>query len=135
MARTLQLRFTKVITDGGVYWDSNLVILNDTSGVHIDMPGVDNDVTIFRSLTGTNFVTCYHDYFGETLDHILLDKGIGQTVKFRLNKEPIFGMVIGDIIDAGDVNPEDPTDINNAFAGIDGQYFLTKDSEYFVCKN
>ena len=63
MAKSLQLRFTKVKTPEQIdAYDSQLVILNGTSGVHLDMEGSGNSVTILHSMTGMNFVSCQQDY-------------------------------------------------------------------------
>lgn len=118
----------------GDYWDSNLVILHGTSGIHLDMPGADNDITVFQSMIGRNFVTCHHDYFGDTWDRVIPHPGIGQVIKFRVNHLPLFAQILGDIEDGGDPNPDDPNDILNAFAGSEGEYFCSKDSEYFIGK-
>lgn len=61
--------------------------------------------------------------------------GVGQIVKFRINKLPTYAIIQGDeLIDAGDTNPEDPTDIMNGFAGSEGEYFRGKDTEIFAGK-
>ena len=51
MAKMLVLRWTPITTNNGIWFDSNLVILNGTSGVHIEMKGNVNDVTAFQSMT------------------------------------------------------------------------------------
>ena len=39
MAKMLVLRWTPITTNSGIWFDSNLVILTGTSGVHIEMTG------------------------------------------------------------------------------------------------
>ena len=134
MAHQLQLRWTKVETDNGTWYDSNLVILKGQSGVHLEMGAKGNHVSVFRSLTGKNFVTINQDYFGEILDMILQQPGIGQTLKFRVNHLPIYGIVMGNVEDGGDVDPDNPDDIKYAFAGSEGIYFCDINREYFLGK-
>ena len=88
MAKMLVLRWTPITTNSGIWFDSNLVILNGTSGVHIEMKGNGNDVTAFQSMTGNKFVTCFQDYFGDIWDKIIPHPGIGQVIKFRVNRLP-----------------------------------------------
>ena len=38
--KMLMLRFTKLNNVEGDWWDSNLIILNGPSGVHIEMPAI-----------------------------------------------------------------------------------------------
>ena len=40
--KMLMLRFTKLNNVEGDWWDSNLIILNGPSGVHIEMTGTGN---------------------------------------------------------------------------------------------
>lgn len=136
MAKSLQLRFTKITTPEQVdAYESQLVILNGSSGVHLDMEGSGNSINILRSMTGMNFVSCYHDYFKETFDEFINQPGIGQVIKIRVNKLPLLGYILGDIEEGGDVNPEDPNDLTNAFGCIDGDYFLGSEGDYFLGKN
>lgn len=102
----LVLRWTPITTNSGIWFDSNLVILNGTSGVHIEMKGNGNDVTAFQSMTGNKFVTCFQDYFGDIWDKIIPHPGIGQVIKFRVNRLPDYACIRGDIEDGGDVDPE-----------------------------
>lgn len=102
----LVLRWTPITTNNGIWFDSNLVILNGTSGVHIEMKGNGNDVTAFQSMTGNKFVTCFQDYFGDIWDKIIPHPGIGQVIKFRVNRLPDYACIRGDIEDGGDVDPE-----------------------------
>lgn len=106
MAKMLVLRWTPITTNNGIWFDSNLVILNGTSGVHIEMKGNGNDVTAFQSMTGNKFVTCFQDYFGDIWDKIIPHPGIGQVIKFRVNRLPDYACIRGDIEDGGDVDPE-----------------------------
>ena len=108
MANSLQLRFVKIQTPEQIdVYDSQLIILNGTSGVHLDMEGSGNSVTILRSMTGQNFVSSQQDYFAGTWDGFIQQPAIGQVVKIRVNKLPLFGFIIGDVEDAGDSHPED----------------------------
>ena len=135
MSTSLILRFTKVFDEKGqVAFDSNLVQVNGPSGVHLDMEGSGNSVTTLRSMTGMNFVSCHQDYFADTSDFFIHHPGIGQTYKLRLNKIPLFGIILGDVIDMGDPNPDDPNDIPNAFAGSEGEYFMGREGAYFLGK-
>lgn len=132
---SLILRFTKVYDENQqVAYDSQLIQINDTSGVHLDMEGSGNSVTTLRSMTGMNFVSCHQDYFATTSDFFIPHPGIGQTYKLRVNKLPIFGIIIGNVEDMGDPNPDDPNDIPNAFAGNEGEYFMGREGSYFLGK-
>lgn len=133
-SKTLMLRWTPVTFQNKIWFDSNLVILNGTSGVHIEMFGNGNEVTCFQSMTGGNFVTDFQDYFGDLWDKIIPYPGIGQTVKFRTNRLPKYSIVIGDIEDGGDFDPENPTIPMNAFCGSEGEPFRDKNSEFFCGK-
>lgn len=143
MAKSFQLRFTKVQTpevkDGYgspiEAYDSQLIILNGTSGVHLDMEGKGNSITILHSMTGQNFTSSQQDYFADTWDGIIRQPAIGQVVKIRVNKLPLFGYIIGDIEDAGDINSEDLNYLTNAFAGMEEEYFCGSDAGYFIGKN
>lgn len=116
-------------------WDSQLIILNGTSGVHLDMEGKGNSITILHSMTGENFVSSQQDYFAGTWDGFIKEPPIGQVVKIRVNRLPIFGFIIGDVEDAGDTNPSIPEDLTNAFAGMEEEYFAGSDAGYFIGKN
>lgn len=136
MAKSLQLRFTKIKTPEQIEaYDSQLVIINGPSGVHLDMEEGGNSVNILRSMTGMNFVSCYHDYFKETFDEHIHQPAIGQVIKIRVNKLPKFGFILGDVEDGGDTNPDDQNDLTNAFAGMEGEYFCGSDASYFLGKN
>lgn len=136
MAKSLLLRFVKVTTPEQITaYDSQLIILNGASGVHLDMEGAGNSVTILHSMTGQNFVSSQQDYFAVTWDEFIKQPAIGQVVKVRVNKLPIFGFIIGDIEDAGDTNPDNPDDLTNAFAGMEEEYFAGSDAGYFLGKN
>lgn len=143
MAKSFELRFVKVdtpeIQDGSgspiEAWDSQLIVLNGTSGVHLDMEGKGNSITILHSMTGQNFVSSQQDYFAGTWDGFIKEPAIGQVVKIRVNKLPVFGFVIGDVEDAGDTNPSDSNDLTNAFAGMEEVYFMGSDAGFFIGKN
>lgn len=136
MAKSLQLRFVKVETPEQIIaYDSQLIILNGASGVHLDMEGAGNSVTILHSMTGQNFVSSQQDYFAGIWDEFIKQPAIGQVVKVRVNKLPLFGFILGDIEDAGDSNPTNPEDLTNAFAGMEEVYFMGSDASYFVGKN
>lgn len=141
MAKQLLLRWTHIKTteDGMEVWESQLIQVNGKSAVHLDMPvegkREGNSVNILHSLTGINFVSCQHDYFGEIWDEFIKHPGIGQVIKIRLNHKPLFGVILGDIEDAGHSNPENPEDLQNAFACIGGDYFCGSEASYFLGKN
>lgn len=136
MAKSIQLRFVKVETPEQITaYDSQLIILNGASGVHLDMEGVGNSVTILHSMTGQKFVSSQQDYFAGIWDEFIKQPAIGQVVKVRVNKLPLFGFILGDIEDAGDSNPTNPEDLTNAFAGMEEVYFMGSDAGYFVGKN
>lgn len=134
MAKMLLLRWKPVNTGNGIWFDSNLVILNGTSGVHIEVNGNGCDVTAFQSMIGTNMVTCFQDYFGGLWDKIIPHPGFGQTMKFRINKLPKYAVMLGNIEDGGDVDPENPDIPMNAFCGSEGEPFRGSDSEFFLGK-
>ncbi len=142
--KTINLEFTEVtLPDGTIAYDSHLIQVNGPAGIHLEMPGTGNSIEVFRSITGLNPVSCYHDYFAQYFDKDLLhiDIGrkyisyisdIGTVLKFRLNRLPDYGAVRGEVEDLGPVNPDDPDDILNGFAGKEGVYFQDIDSEYLV---
>lgn len=86
-------------------------------------------------MTGQNFVSSQQDYFAGTWEDFIQQPAIGQVVKIRVNKLPLFGFIIGDVEDAGDSNPENPDDLMNAFAGMEEEYFMGSDAGYFLGKN
>lgn len=86
-------------------------------------------------MTGQNFVSSQQDYFASTWDGFIQQPAIGQVVKIRVNKLPLFGFIIGDVEDAGDSNPENLDDPMNAFAGRGEEYFRGSDAGYFLGKN
>lgn len=139
MATLLNLRFTKVYDKGntpnGYYYESNLVKLNDKADIQVQLEEEGVEISYLLSLSGDKFVTIFHDYFSKLHIRPLPINGVGQIVKFRLNKLPEYAILLGDIEDAGDVNPEDPEDILNGFAGSEGVYFRCRNSEIFVGKN
>lgn len=136
MAKSLILRFIPVVTpDGITIYESNMVQVNGASGVHLEMGGVGNSVTTLRSMTGANFVSSYQDYFGEISDFFIGDPGIGQAYKIKLNNPPLFGIITGDVEDMGDINPENPEEMVNAFADINGNILMGSDGQYFFVKN
>nr|DAL07192.1 MAG TPA: hypothetical protein [Caudoviricetes sp.] len=143
MAKTIQLRWSQRISpiDGSPYYESNLIQVNGPAGIHIEMDGLGNRVTVFRSITGTKFVSCFQDYFGEVFDKDLLHIDIGQkyigyisafgtVVKFHVNKEPSYGCVVGDVEDLGDTDPDNPDIPQNVFCGKEGEPFRDINSEY-----
>ena len=125
----LLLRWTKVTFNNQEWYDSNMIILNGNSGVHLEVDGTGNYISVSQSMTGINFVTRLQDYFGPVWDMILPFPGIGQAIKLRVNKLPTFGIIKGDVQDGGD---GDATD--NAFAGSEGILFCGKGGEYFLGK-
>ena len=131
MAKMLMLRWKPINTGNGIWFDSNLIVLNGTSGVHIESKKSNLDVTTFQSMTGGKFVTCFQDYFGEVWDKIIPHPGIGQVIKFRINQLPDYAIIRGDIEDGGDPDPEHPM---NAFCGKEGEPFRDKNSDFFCGK-
>lgn len=131
---TLQLRFTQIELDGKIWYDSNLIKFNSGAlGVHIEMEDLDSHyMTIHHSLSGQRFTSKYHDYFGVLYDNLIpFLIGVGQILKIRLDKMPSYAVVMGDVEDAGDIDPENPDDIPNAFATQDMEYFRSGNSEIF----
>lgn len=134
MANTVQLRFTEVILDGEVWYDSNLIKLNSGAlGLHVEIGDSDSHyLAIHHSLSGQRFTSKYHDYFGVLYDNLIPGlKGVGQIIKVRLDKLPDYALVMGNVEDAGDIDPDDPDNIPNAFASSDGEYFRSGSSEIF----
>ena len=133
MADSIILRFTEVFNKdkNQMVYESQMIQVNGPSGVHIDMEGRGNWVTTLRSMTGLNFVSNYQDYFADISDFFIKGPFIGQAYKVQVNKAPIFGIIMGNIDDLGDPNPDDPNDLVNAFAGSNGDYFMGKDGQYF----
>lgn len=143
--KTVQLTFTQINGVDGIYYDSNLIQVSGPSGVHIEMPdaGKRVEISIWRSITGFKMVSCYHDYFKSIFDKDLLhiDIGrkyighiseIGAVVKFRIDQIPDYAIIKGEVEDLGPVDPDNPDDIANAFAGSEGVYFQDIDSEYLI---
>lgn len=131
---TLQLRFTQIELDGKIWYDSNLIKFNSGAlGVHIEMEDLDSHyMAIHHSLSGQRFTSKYHDYFGVLYDNLIpFLIGVGQILKIRLDKMPSYAVVMGDVEDAGDIDPENPDDIPNAFATQDMEYFRSGNSEIF----
>lgn len=131
---TLQLRFTQIELDGKIWYDSNLIKFNSGAlGVHIEMEDIDSHyMAIHHSLSGQRFTSKYHDYFGVLYDNLIpFFIGVGQILKIRLDKMPSYAVVMGDIEDAGDIDPDNPDDIPNAFATQDMEYFRSGNSEIF----
>lgn len=141
MAKFLQLRWTKVNDPGntpnGYYYDSNLVKLNQGhADIQVQIPSNDAEISYLLSLSGDKFVSIFHDYFGELHIKPIPVIGVGQILKFRVNKLPDNAIIIGDDLeDAGDINPDDPDDILNGFAGSEGEYFRDIYSEVFAGKS
>lgn len=131
---TLQLRFTQIELDGKIWYDSNLIKFNSGAlGVHIEMEDMDSHyMAIHHSLSGQRFTSKYHDYFGVLYDNLIpFFIGVGQILKIRLDKMPSYAVVMGDVEDAGDIDPDNPDDIPNAFATQDMEYFRSGNSEIF----
>lgn len=141
MAKYIQLRWVKVQdsknTPDGYYYESNLVKLNHGhADIQVSIPSSDVDISYLLSLSGDKFVSIFHDYFAELHVRRIPVIGVGQILKFRMNKLPEYAIIMGDDIeDAGDINPDDETDILNGFAGSEGEYFRDKFSEIFAGKN
>ena len=131
---TLQLRFTQIELNGKIWYDSNLIKFNSGAlGVHIEMEDLDSHyMAIHHSLSGQRFTSKYHDYFGVLYDNLIpFFIGVGQILKIRLDKMPNYAVVMGDVEDAGDIDPDNPDDIPNAFATQDMEYFRSGNSEIF----
>ena len=139
MAQIIPLRWTKVIAPGnnqGYFYESNLVKVKGRSAVQVEVPNETGvDISYLVSLSGERFVSISQDYFAELHIRELKLYGVGQIVKFRINKLPSYAIIQGDdLTDAGDTNPDDPEDLVNAFAGSDGEYFRGKDTEIYAGK-
>lgn len=140
MAKFIQLRWVKVKNKGntpdGYYFESNLVKLNSSADIQVQLPERDVEISYLLSLSGEKFVSIAHDYFAELHIRPIPVKGNGQIVKFRMNKLPEYSVIVGDDIeDAGDTDPDNPEDVTNGFAGSEGEYFRGKNSEIFAGKN
>lgn len=134
MAKMLQLRWTRIETQNGIWFDSNRVILNGVCGIHVEMKGKRNDITAMQSMTGDKYVSCFQDYFGDLWDKIIPHPGIGQTMKFRVNRLPDYAIIMGDVEDGGDVDPDNPEIPMNTFCGSEGEPFRGSDTELFLGK-
>ena len=60
---------------------------------------------------------------------------VAANIKFRVRKLPDYAVVVGDIEDGGEVDPDNPDDIPNAFAGKEKEYFRGNNSELLLGKN
>lgn len=134
MAKMLQLRWTRIETQNGIWFDSNRVILHGICGIHVEMKGQGNDITAMQSMTGDKYVSCFQDYFGDLWDKIIPHPGIGQTMKFRVNRLPDYAIIRGDVEDGGDVDPDNPEIPMNAFYGSEGEPFRGNNTELFLGK-
>lgn len=134
MAKMLQLRWTRIETQNGIWFDSNRVILHGICGIHVEMKGKGNDITAMQSMTGDKYVSCFQDYFGDLWDKIIPHPGIGQTMKFRVNRLPDYAIIMGDVEDGGDVDPDNPEIPMNTFCGSEGEPFRGSDTELFLGK-
>lgn len=138
MAQIIPLRWFRVEHSGndrGYFYESNLVKVKGHASVQVEVPDSGVDLSYLVSLTGERFVSIYQDYFADLHVHEIEFNGVGQIVKFRINKLPTYAIIQGDeLTDAGDTNPEDPTDVVNGFAGSEGEYFRGKDTEIFAGK-
>ena len=134
MAKMLQLRWTRIETQKGIWFDSNRVILHGICGIHVEMKGQGNDITAMQSMTGDKYVSCFQDYFGDLWDKIIPHPGIGQTMKFRVNRLPDYAIIRGDVEDGGDVDPDNPEIPMNTFCGSEGEPFRGNNTELFLGK-
>ena len=139
MAQIIPLRWFRVEHSGndrGYFYESNLVKVKCHASIQVEVPGEAGvDISYLVSLTGERFVSIDQDYFSELHIRELNFYGVGQIVKFRINKLPSYAIIQGDdLTDAGDTNPDDPTDLVNAFAGSEGEYFRGKDTEIYAGK-
>ena len=139
MAQIIPLRWFRVEHSGndrGYFYESNLVKVKGHASIQVEVPGEAGvDISYLVSLTGEKFVSIDQDYFSELHIRELNFYGVGQIVKFRINKLPSYAIIQGDdLTDAGDTNPDDPTDLVNAFAGSEGEYFRGKDTEIYAGK-
>ena len=138
MSNYIELRWFKVKDPGntpnGYYYDSNLIQLNGPADIQIQTTERSIDLTYLLSLNGERFVSFKQDYFAELhISHIPII-GVGQILKFRVNKLPDLGLIIGNVDDMGDINPDEPEDIVNAFAGSEGEYFRDINGRLFIGK-
>ncbi|MCM1438791.1 MAG: hypothetical protein NC131_06220 [Roseburia sp.] len=139
MANIIPLRWTKVAHSGndkGYFYESNLVKVKGHAAVQVEVPNEAGlDISYLVSLSGDKFVSVYQDYFANLHIQELKFFGVGQIVKFRINKLPTYAIIQGDdLTDAGDINPEELEDIVNAFAGSDGELFRGNNTEIFAGK-
>lgn len=139
MANIIPLRWVRVEHYGnehGYFYESNLVKVKGHASIQVEVPNETGvDIIYLVSLSGERFVSISHDYFAELHIRELKLYGVGQIVKFRINKLPFYAIIQGDdLTDAGDTNPDDPEDLVNAFAGSDGEYFRGKDTEIYAGK-
>jgi hypothetical protein len=111
-----------------------MVILHGICGIHVEMKGQGNDITAMQSMTGDKYVSCFQDYFGDLWDKIIPHPGIGQTMKFRVNRLPDYAIIRGDVEDGGDVDPDNPEIPMNAFCGSEGEPFRGNNTELFLGK-
>lgn len=134
----IKLRFTPVIISGKVWYDSNLIKVNSSNvGLHLEI-GDNNShyLAIHQSLSGQKFTSIFHEYFGTLFDRVITQViGVGQIIKIRIDVLPDYGIIMGDILDAGDPDPEHPDDVHNGFASQDGIYFRCGNSEIFCFKD
>lgn len=139
MANFIPLRWTKVEHSGndqGYFYESNLVKVKGHSAIQVEVPNESAiDISYLVSLSGEKFVSIFQDYFANLHIQDLKFYGVGQIVKFRINKLPSYAVIMGDdLTDAGDINPDELEDVVNAFAGLDGEYFRGSDTEIFAGK-
>lgn len=133
MANFLSLRWTKAKN----YWESNLVKLNSQAFIQVQLDSEDGvDISYLLSLSGDTFVSIAQDYFAKLHIRLIPVPGLGQVMKFRINKLPDYSVILGDDIeDAGDTTPEEDKDVVNGFAGMEGEYFRCRNTEIFVGRN
>lgn len=139
MVNIIPLRWFRVDSPknkGVHFYESNLVKVKGHASIQVEVPNESGiDISYLISLTGERFVSIFQDYFSELHLKELKFYGVGHIVKFRINKLPSYAIIQGDdLTDAGDINPDDPEDLVNAFAGSEGEYFRGNNTEIFAGK-
>ena len=140
MASIILLRWTKIDhpgNDQGYFYESNLVKINGRAAIQVELPNESGiSISYLVSLTGERFVSIFQDYFASLHANELRLNGVGQIVKFRINKLPEYAIIQGeDLTDAGDPDSDssgDSDDVTNGFAGSEEEYFRGNTTEIFA---
>ena len=106
MGKMLVVRWRGISRNNGIWFDSNVVMVNGRCGVDIEMKGNGNDVRGFEWMRGKKFVRWFEDQLGDMWDKIIGDGGIGEVIKLGVNRVGDYGWIGGDIEEGGDVEGE-----------------------------